>query len=113
MRTVEEILRVGAFSHTVYFSLKSVGDFRRVIICGPTQTSWEKLEPSYTACGTTKWFSHFIKQSESSQKVKLYDYHMAQQSPVLLLGIFLKIYLHTKTYRQMLKTALFKIMQAW
>lgn len=35
VRTLEEILIVGAFSHTVYFSLKSVGDFRRIIICGP------------------------------------------------------------------------------
>lgn len=73
VRTLEESLIAGVFSHTVYSSLKSVGDFWLMIICGPIQSQWEKLEPSYTACGTIKWSGHFGKQPESSQKVKLYD----------------------------------------
>lgn len=46
VRTLVEILIVGTFSHTVYFSLKSVGDFWHIFICGPIYKCWEKLEPS-------------------------------------------------------------------
>ena len=35
VRTLVEVLIVGAFPHTVYFSFKSVGDFWHMIICGP------------------------------------------------------------------------------
>ena len=61
----------------------------------------EKLEPSYTARGNLKWFSHIGKQcvsSSSGQTVLPYD-------PVVLpVGVYLrqvKTYVHTKTYKNM------------
>lgn len=73
VRTLEEILIVGAFSHTVLFLLEVSRRFLAYNLWSYIDMPRE-IGSLIHCCGTIKWFSHFVKQSESSQKVKLYDY---------------------------------------
>ena len=78
----------------------------------------EKCEPSHTAGGNLNWGSHFGKQTGSSSKIETGSYLIHNCIPRHIFKRKEKAYVHQniwplKTYKQMIKAALFIIAKKW